>query len=342
MVALRPAPHSSERALDHGIPVLISQLVDTLRAEESTNPEAEYAAVPDRITTAARKHGGMLLREGYTLDQVVHDYGDLCQAITELAHDIRVPITVEEFHTFNRCLDSAIAEAVGEFGRLHDLRVAETSARTHNDRLVLLATELRTSVNAAMLAFNAIKTGRVAVSGQTGLVLDRSLMRLSDVIERTLAEVRLDTRRQVTRETIELPTFFEHLSVFAVLEAAAKAVGFKISAEAGIVVEADRELLSSAVAILLQNALRFTPAGGHVILRARVTSDRILVEVEDECGGLAPAVDTELRRVIASHTEDGSGVAICRHAVQLTGGTLGLKHLPHRGCIFTIDLPKIS
>jgi hypothetical protein len=187
-VALRPAPRSSEAALDHGIPVLIAQLVDTLRAEQQANPEAEYAEVPQVISDTASEHGRELLRRGYTLDQVVHDYGDLCQAITELAHDVRAPITVEEFHTFNRCLDNAIAEAVSEFGRLRDKKVGETSARTQNDRVAALATELRTSVNAAMLAFNAIKTGRVAVGGQTALVLDRSLTRLSEIIERTLAE----------------------------------------------------------------------------------------------------------------------------------------------------------
>jgi signal transduction histidine kinase len=343
-VALRPAPRSTEAALDHGIPVLIAQLVDTLRAEENTDPEAEYAEVPHAISATASKHGGDLLRGGYTLDQVVHDYGDLCQAITELAHDVHAPITVGEFHTFNRCLDNAIAEAVSEFGRLRDKKFAETSARSQNDRLAILAAELRTSVNAAMLAFNAIKTGRVAVAGQTGLVLDRSLTRLSDIIERTLAEVRLDNRRQVTPETVDLPAFLERLSVFAVLEAASKSVDFKISAESGLVVEADRELLSSAVAILLQNALRFTPAGSHITLRARAVSERILVEVEDECGGLAPATSEELDKVLdapsADLSRDGSGVAICRHAVNLTGGTLGLVDLPHRGCVFTIDLPR--
>jgi signal transduction histidine kinase len=176
------------------------------------------------------------------------------------------------------------------------------------------------------------------------LVLDRSLTRLSDIIERTLAEVRLDTRRQLTLETVELPAFLERLSVFAVLEAASKAVAFKISADRGLVVEADRELLSSAVAILLQNALRFTPAGSDVTLRARAVSERILVEIEDGCGGLTPATSTELGKLLdapsADLSLDGSGVAICRHAVNLTGGILGVTDLPHRGCIFTIDLPR--
>lgn len=342
MVALRPAPRPPTIDLEYGIPRLIAQLVETLRVEETSAPDAE---VPHEIAVSAAIHGGDLLRRGFTLEQVVHDYGDLCQAITELAHDRHAPITVEEFHTFNRCLDSAIANAVTEFGRLRDECVANSAARSRNDRLALLASELRTSVNAAMLSFSAIKTGRVAAGGQTGSVLARSLTRISDIVERTLAEVRLDNRRQLTIETIELPGFLERLSVFAVIEAAAKGVEFRLYAEPGLVVDADRELLSSAVAILVQNALRFTPSTGHVSIRAREVSDRVVIEIEDECGGLRPETHAELLQLLEAQDAgpeqgDSSGVSNCRHAVNLIGGTLLLRELPLRGCIFTIELPK--
>jgi len=52
--------------------------------------------------------------EGYRVDQVVHDYGDVCQAVTELARERRVPITVDEFQILNRMLDNAIAELNGQ------------------------------------------------------------------------------------------------------------------------------------------------------------------------------------------------------------------------------------
>ena len=55
---------------------------------------------------------------GFNISQVVHDYGDICQAITEVAVEQNVPITTEEFHTLNRCLDTAIAEAVTEHARI--------------------------------------------------------------------------------------------------------------------------------------------------------------------------------------------------------------------------------
>ena len=50
--------------------------------------------------------------KAYSIDQVVHDCGDICQAVTELAAEMKALVTIAEFHTLNRCLDNAIADAV--------------------------------------------------------------------------------------------------------------------------------------------------------------------------------------------------------------------------------------
>ena len=112
-VARRSSSVTSTAAeLERGVPVLIDQLIEMLRAEQPDPTAArtsESDAVSADIDRAAAQHGGELLRKGFTVDQVVHDYGDLCQAVTELAQEKKEPISVDEFHTFNRCLDSAIA-----------------------------------------------------------------------------------------------------------------------------------------------------------------------------------------------------------------------------------------
>ena len=70
------------------------------------------------IGSAATRHGGQLQARGYSVSQVVHHYGEVCQAVTELAAEQQAPITPEEFHTLNGCLDTAIAEAVTEHTRM--------------------------------------------------------------------------------------------------------------------------------------------------------------------------------------------------------------------------------
>ncbi|MEO9186899.1 MAG: HAMP domain-containing sensor histidine kinase [Kofleriaceae bacterium] len=338
---LSPAPTGAE--LEFGVARLITQLIELLRAEAKAAPDAPYAEVPVQVGVAAGKHGSELLHNGYTLNQVVHDYGDLCQALTELAEEKKAQITVGEFHTFNRCLDNAIAGAVSEFGRLREHSMIRAGAETMNERLVMLAGELRTCVNSAMLAFNAIKTGGVAAGGATGGVLDRSLTRLSDIIERTLTEARLQTGTVARPEMLVLDHFLEQLGVFAVLEATTRGVAFEIVCETGLQIDADPQLLSSAISILLQNALRFTPRGGRIVLRARRAGPRVLIAVEDGCGGLSPATTKKLFHVLENpDLASGTGVAIVRLSVQAAGGKLGLDSVAHVGCVFTIDIPSTA
>ena len=77
------------------------------------------------MSRVATEHGSNLLQMGFTVGQVVHDYGGLCQAITELAVDLSEPISPANFHTLNRCLDDAIAEAVTEYSRQREQSVSE-------------------------------------------------------------------------------------------------------------------------------------------------------------------------------------------------------------------------
>jgi signal transduction histidine kinase len=78
----------------------------------------------------------------------------------------------------------------------------------------------------------------------------------------------------------------------------------------GVAVEVDSHLLASAVSNLLQNAFKFTHARGHVSLRARKKGDRVLIEVEDECGGLPPGKAEELFRPFERRGTDKSGLGL--------------------------------
>jgi hypothetical protein len=107
------SPSDSLHNVERGLPLFLTQLSETLRLETSETPFPTSA-----IGIAAAAHGRELVQGGYSVSQVVHDYGDVCQAITELALERKAPITVKEFHTLNRCLDAAIAEAVTEHARV--------------------------------------------------------------------------------------------------------------------------------------------------------------------------------------------------------------------------------
>src|ERR1700732_4604254 len=107
-VATRPVPPPTAAEIDHGIPLFLDQLVGVLRLGLPSSREMVSSAV---------LHGSDLLRQGFTVSQVVHDYGDVCQSITELALETNAPIGTDDFRMLNRCLDDAIAGAVTEYGR---------------------------------------------------------------------------------------------------------------------------------------------------------------------------------------------------------------------------------
>ena len=358
-VAIRRAPRAADQELWYGVPLFLDQLITTLRQEQTSGPsEAGQMAFPASmipteaigpfdIGRTAAQHGNELLRKGVTVDQVVHDYGDLCQAVTEMAMEQDAAVTVDEFRTLNRCLDDAIADAVAEFGRQRDQFTIDESTRAMNERLGFLAHELRNFIGTAILAVAAIKKGRVGVGGATGAILDRSLIGLRDLVDRTLVEVRLTAGIPERRERITMAAFIAEAQVTATIEAAPRDLEVVIApVEEGLAVEGDRQILAAALANLLQNAVKFTRPHGRIGLTASSVADRILIEVEDECGGLPEGKAEELFRPFeqrsAERTGLGLGLPISRRGVEANGGKLYVRNLPGTGCVFTIDLPRAA
>ena len=155
MVGSRSDPQPTQDELAHGIPTFLDQLIETLTIEQTSEPQDDKSLsvlnsrgeVASDVGTTAALHGRDLFHEGFTIEQVVRDYGDVCQAVTKLAIETGAPISVDEFRTFNRCLDNAIAGA----------------------------------------AATAMKVGSVGTNGATAALLDQSLMAMRNLIDPSLA-----------------------------------------------------------------------------------------------------------------------------------------------------------
>jgi signal transduction histidine kinase len=340
-VALRRAPRATPYELEHGIPIFIDQIQNMLRPPERPNGGTE-------LKDAAARHGGELLRHDFTIDQVVHDYGDLCQAITGLAVERGQPISVPEFSSLNMKLDVAIAAAVGEWSRRSDIRLTEKHDAESNERLGMLGHEMRNQLNTAILALAAIKSGSVGFGGSTAAALDRSMIAMRDLIDRTLSDVRLKAAEKIrlASEPIEVASFLQDMQVAAALEASTYGCDLTVlPTQPGIMIHGDRQLLAAAVANLLQNAFKYTRKHGHVLLRGEATDDRVRIEVQDECGGLPPGTQELIFKPFEQVAKDrsglGLGLAISRRSVEENGGTLSVRDIPGTGCVFTIELPRV-
>src|SRR4029077_18884512 len=133
-VASRSLPAPTEGEIDHGVPLFLDQLVDALRLGLSSSVE---------IGRSGRRHGHELLLQGFTMSQVVMDYGDVCQSITGLAVELNAPISTDDFRSLNLCLDHAIAGAVTAYGSERSKTILDGESARGSERLVFLAHEVR-------------------------------------------------------------------------------------------------------------------------------------------------------------------------------------------------------
>jgi signal transduction histidine kinase len=354
MVAIRSFPKAMDGELDDGIPMFLDQLIETLRLEQTSQRgrSPEISGIPgggtaSQIEDSATLHGRNLLNQGFTLEQVVRDYGDVCQAVTNLAYELDAPIDVDEFRTFNRCVDNAIASAVGAYAHQQAATIAQDNVLASNSRVGSLVHELRNYLQIATYAVRAIKAGKVGISGATGAVLDRSLAGMRALVDRSVAEVRVTAALPPRLQPVSLAEFVGETEASAALDSRARGCRLTVApVDTNIVVSADPAMLHAAVFNLLQNAFKFTKSHTAVTLRVQEVADRVLLEVEDHCGGLPPGATDTLVPPFSQHGKDrsglGLGIDICRRAVEANKGVLRIRNLPGSGCVFTIDLPRYS
>lgn len=176
-----PPSEAEEVEMRHGAPLflseLLSQLATALRDENERNPaEKRVPTLPSeaRIARSGALHGQNLGKFGFSIEQVVRDYGDVCQAVTELADDEGAPVTAAEFHTLNRCLDTAIAGAVTSWSQEREKCLVK-GERQRDRRLLTL-------VDAAAVSLGALRAGRVGSASDTAAVVEKCLVEMRSVL----------------------------------------------------------------------------------------------------------------------------------------------------------------
>jgi len=163
------------------------------------------------------------------------------------------------------------------------------------------------------------------------------------LIDRALIEVRIASGSAL-RERINLGRLVEEADLEGSLEAGLHGVSLSVSPVPGrIEVEADPQILGGAIAGLLQGGFRYTKPGGRVLLSVSVSAGQVEVAIHDECGGLHPDEEAMLSRALQPQEKSdeglGRGLLVIRDGVEACGGTLRVRDVPGRGCVFSIFLP---
>jgi signal transduction histidine kinase len=324
-------PLLSSKSLRSGLPLFLDQMIAYL--------DLSLIPTDKKMVSDAAKHGKELHRLDYTLSHVVHSYGAICQAITELIHLKGSIIDPIDFNELNRCLDIAIAASVTEFQFQTNIVNDDLEAQS----LGYLVHELRNSLSSATIAHDMIKQGLVGTSGSTAKVLEQSLARMRDLIDRSLSVVRMRSEPEVRIEKFEINALLEQIILTARSTAKVKNQVLNFEQIYEVELSTDRQLLLSAIANLVQNAIKYSKEGGHINIRSQVIADHISIEVEDECGGIDPLKIDSLFKPFRKGSNDqtglGLGLVITRRAIGFLQGTVTVRNSGQTGCVFIIDIP---
>jgi hypothetical protein len=249
-------------------------------------------------------------------------------------------IDIAEYRVLSRYISQGVAEAVGRFSEERDGELTRRAA----EEFAFLAHELRNPLTVALLCLpscreNPDRFPEVAV-------LEECLTQVLQLLDGSLRSERMKSGRSATlldRQTLAV----SDLMANAAKETTpiTKLRGVRIVIEPGdpIEVRGDARFLRSSLGNLVRNAVKFTREGTKVTLRARREGTRVLLEIEDECGGLPPGVLEKAFEPFVQLGKDqsgfGLGLAIAREAAQAHGGGVSAVDLPGRGCCFTLELP---
>jgi PAS domain S-box-containing protein len=232
---------------------------------------------------------------------------------------------------------------------------AEAANRAKDEFLAMLSHELRTPLNAMLGWVRMLRAGRLDAAGAAhGLeVIERNIRHQTQIIADLLDVSRIISGKlSIDLQPVDLAPAIE--SVVDTLRPAAQARNVKLTAEldasAGSVA-GDAARLEQVVTNLLTNALKFTPAGGHVTVALTRTGDWARLTVSDTGAGIRadflPHLFERFRQADSSSTRVhgglGLGLAIVRHLVEVHGGRVRADSEGEgKGATFTVELPLLS
>lgn len=327
--------------LQRGLVLLYDELLQVVRISMADDTAlARQRFVTATVTSlGSREHAQEAHQMGYTITQLVRGYGSICQGITEFAKKTGTKITPAEFAQLNLGLDVAIAQAVTEFQSLGK----KTDASGERLRVGSLVHELRNHLTSAVLAHELIRMGDVGASGATSAVLTNSLRHMREIIDRSVADIRLSSASDLNPTVFGLLGLVSEVESSLAAESNAKHINVQIEADPTLEIEADQHLMISAITNLVQNAIKFTHVGGSVWIRAFADGADAVIEIEDRCGGLP---DGKTEALFAPFIQEGAdksgmglGLTIVQRAADANRCTLEVRNLPTMGCVFSLRLP---
>jgi hypothetical protein len=320
--------------INNSVPAFLDELVNALREARTGAP----AAPALEHSETASEHGLQRFRAGFSIQAVVREYGVLRECMLELIKESNTPISITEFEVLSQALNTGITDAVSRFSQERDLQLQHQAG----EHLAFLAHELRNPLVSARFALDLLRLKKKDGDLRELHVIQRSLSRLQELIDRSLVEIRL-RRMETRREPTRLGALVRDIATESEVDAEIKGCALRLEVDDTLELACDPRLIGSALSNLIRNGIKFTRPGGTIVVRARVRDGVTTIQVEDACGGLPPGKVEELFTPFMQAGADrrgfGLGLAIAKQAVEAHDGAIQAHNLPGKGCVFLITLP---
>ncbi len=245
-----------------------------------------------------------------------------------------------------RLLASAIAQVEQKS------REVEAANRHKSEFLANMSHELRTPLN-AIIGFSQVLSQRmfgelnpkqseylddIQASGQHLLAV------INDILDLSKVEA---GKMELEPTTFSLADALKSVLMMVRERAVAHGISLTDDVDPAIEMVADQRKIKQVVLNLLTNAVKFTPAGGRVELRASREAGTVTVSVADTGVGIAPADQARVfeefaqARAAASAEQEGTGLglSLSRRFVELHGGRMWVASEPGKGSVFTFTVP---
>jgi signal transduction histidine kinase len=253
---------------------------------------------------------------------------------------------------YDRRVSTSSHDEVGELARAFNQMAAELAEtdRVRRDLVANVSHELRTPITALQAVLENLVDGVTQPDPETFRTMLAQVERLGRLVKQLLDLSRLESGAvPLERTEFRVEPLLTHAVREQQLHAPEIAVSVSVDSP-DLTADGDPERVHQVVANLLENAVRHTPRGGSVEVRAHHRPDGVTIEVLDEGPGIAQADEARIferfyRSDAARASRDGGaglGLAIAQWIVDLHGGDIHPEKREPHGCRMVVTLPHHS
>ena len=365
-----PAMTMDSKGLRDHIGLILDTIIVDLETSQTPQEQSEksWGGAPEaNAPSHAQAHAADRLASGYTVLQLISEFRAMRASVLRLwAADSPEVMWSDagDVTRFNEAVDQALAESVMRYASLVEStiqvqKIAESELRQSNrhkdDFLAMLAHELRNPLAPISTAAQLLgmSPGNEVMVRKVSAIIKRQMAHLTHIVDDLL-----DVSR-ITRGLVELHT--EPLDVKLVISSAVEQAQALIEARhhqlvlklgaTPAFVEGDKTRLVQVLSNLLNNAAKYTPDNGEIVLSLDVREDRVHLCVSDNGSGIAPDLMSHIFELFtqADRTLDraqgglGLGLSLVKNIIALHGGEVEAKSEGlGKGSVFTIKLPLLK